>query len=52
MQGGYYNMVYDDNSEYSGEYGGNDEYQLGETQQDFSAEPADQLMSLPTSFLR
>ena len=38
MQGGYYNMMYDDNCEYSG---GNDEYQSSEIQQDFSAEPAD-----------
>ena len=45
-------MMYDDNSEYSGEYGGNggnDEYQSGEIQQDFSAEPADPVSGIEES---
>ena len=45
-------MMYDDNSEYSGEYGGNggnDEYQSGKIQQDFSAEPADPVSGIEES---
>ena len=45
-------MMYDDNSEYSGEYGGNggnDVYQSGETQHNFSAEPADPVSGIEES---
>ena len=41
--------MYDDNSEYSGEYGGNDVYQSGETQHNFSAEPADPVSGIEES---